>query len=72
MFVTDDLTKTKARMLYELRQAADIERVYSLDCKLFCVQKMHNGEEKRCKIESPDDLFSLGWSEERVREFYLN
>ena len=73
VFVTDDLTKMRAKLLYELKQDDEIDRAYSLDCKLFCVKKMPNNEEKRFKIDSPDDLFTIGWTEEKVKGlgFYL-
>lgn len=56
----------RAKLLYELKQDDEIDRAYSLDCKLFCVKKMPNNEEKRFKIDSPDDLFTIGWTEEKV------
>ena len=69
--MTDDVTKMRAKLLYELKQ--DDEMAYSLDCKLFCVKKMPNKEEKCFKIVSPDDLFIIGWAEEKLKGlgFYL-
>ena len=61
-------------MLYELKQDVEIERAYSLDGKITCVKKMADSEEKRFRINSPDDLFTTGWSEEKVKGLgiYIN
>ena len=63
IFITDDLTRLRGKMLYEMKQDADVERAYSLDCKLISVKKMRDGQEKRFRVNSPDDLFEIGWSE---------
>ena len=74
VFITDDLTKMRGRLLWELKQDGDIERAYSIDGKITCVKKMAGGEEKRFRVNSPDDLFTIGWSEEKVKELglYIN
>ena len=56
VFITDDLTKMRGRLLWELKQDGDIERAYSIDGKITCVKKMAGGEEKRFRVNSPDDL----------------
>ena len=33
-FTTDDHTKMRGKLLYELKQDVEIERAYSLDCKI--------------------------------------
>ena len=70
----DDLTKMRGKILYELKQDVKIERAYSLDCKITCVKKMPDGQEKRFRINSPDDLFTIGWSEQKVKDLglYIN
>ena len=74
VYITDDLTKMRGKILYELKQDVEIERAYSLDCKITCVKKMPDGQEKRFRINSPDDLFTIGWSEEKVKDLglYIN
>ena len=65
VYITYDLTKMPGKILYELKQDVEIERAYSLDCKITCVKKMP---------DSPDDLFTIGWSEEKVKDLglYIN
>ena len=72
--ITDDLTKIGGNMLYELKQDDEIVRAYSIDGKITCVKTMEDGEEKRFRINSPDDLFTIGWTEEKVNDsgLYIN
>ena len=69
MYMTDDITKMRGKILYELKQDVEIERAYCLDCK-----KMPDAQEKNFRINSPDDLFTIGWSKEKVKDqgFYIN
>ena len=34
VFIADDLTKMRGKLLYELKQDGDIERAYSIDGKI--------------------------------------
>ena len=74
VYITDDLTKMRGKILYELKQDVEIKRAYSLDFKITCAKKMPDGQEKLFRINSPDDLFTIGWSEEKVRDpgLYIN
>ena len=74
VYISEDLTKLRSRMLYALRHDEDIQTAFSQGGKIFCYQRNTGGRfgrEKKFKIESPDDLFQLGWSEEKVKSLGL-
>ena len=48
-----------------MKRDAAVKKVWSIDGRIFCVQD-ENGQEVRKVVESPEDLFGVGWSEERV------
>ena len=65
VYINDDLTALRSRLVYELKCDAAVKKVWSIDVRIFCVQD-ENGQEVRKVVESPEDLFGVGWSEERV------
>ena len=71
VYISEDLTKLRSRMMYALRHEEDISYVNTRGGKIFCAQKLRSGKEKKFKIESPDDLFQLGWNEEKIEKLNL-
>ena len=65
VYINDDLTALRSRLVYELKRDAGVQKVWTIDGRIFCVQ-VENGHEVRKVVESPEDLFGVGWSEERV------
>ena len=65
VYINDDLTALRSRLVYELKRDAGVQKVWTIDGRIFCVQ-VENGHEVRKIVESPEDLFGVGWSEERV------
>ena len=65
VFVNDDLTTMRSKLLYELKRDGSVTRVWTMNGKIMCIQE-ENGKEVKKTIDSPDDLFKVGWSEEKV------
>ena len=65
VFINDDLTPLRSRLVYELKRDAGVKKVWTIDGRIFCVQD-ENGHEVSKVVESPEDRFGVGWSEERV------
>ena len=57
-------------MSRELRYDPAIKKVWTIDGSIFCVIN-EDGRETKKTIETPDDLFKLGWTEERMAELDL-
>ena len=67
VYINDDLTQLRAKIIAELRKDDAIKQVWTIDGKIFCIQMNGDKETKRI-IESPDDLYRLGWSKETVKD----
>ena len=61
--MNEDLTPFRAKLSKVLRSDPAIKKVWSIDGRIFCVIN-EDGRET-------DDLFKLGWTEERVAELNL-
>ena len=70
VYVNEDLTPLRAKLSKVLRSDPAIKKVWSIDGRIFCVIN-EDGRETKKTIETPDDLFKLGWTEERVAELNL-
>lgn len=70
VFIDDDLTPLRNKMLRELKRDETVKRCWSIDGRIFCIQEERGQEVKRV-IDSPDDLLKVGWSEEKVAEMGL-
>ena len=68
--MNEDLTPLRAKLSKVLRSDPAIKKVWSIDGRIFCVIN-EDGRETKKTIETPDDLFKLGWTEERVAELNL-
>ena len=65
VFVNDDLTTLRSKLVYELKRDKTIKRVWTIDGRIMCTQE-ENGRDMKKVIDSPDDLFKVGWTEEKV------
>ena len=64
-FVNDDLTPLRSKMLRALKLDEQVKRVWTIDGSFHCIVMEGNVEVKK-RLDSPDDLFKLGWSEEKI------
>ena len=72
VFLNDDLTPFRAKLGRTLRNDSTIGNVWTIDGRIFCmITVTENGNEIRKVAESPDDLFHLDWSEEKVKRLDL-
>ena len=65
VFLNDDLTTLRSRLVYELKRDESIKSVWTIDGRIMCVRE-EGGKDVKSVIDSPDDLFKVGWSEEKV------
>ena len=65
VFVNDDLTTMQSKLVYELKRDESVTRVWTMNGKSMCIQE-ENGKEMKKVADSPDDLFKVGWTEEKV------
>ena len=70
VYVQEDLTKARSKLVFELKRASDVKRVWTVNGRIVCLIDI-NGHEAKKVVETPDDLFHLGWSEERVMSLGL-
>jgi hypothetical protein len=63
-FINEHLSSLRFKMLNILRKEEDVESVWSIEGKLYVKLK---GSELKYTLQSPDDLFKLGWGEEKLR-----
>ena len=67
VYVNDDLTQLRGRLVREIKQDTGVNKVWTIDGRIFCTQYEDGREVKRfVDSPSPDDMFKLGWSEEKV------
>ena len=77
IFINDDLTLLRGKLLREVKKDPNVERAYTLDGRVHCIMKQkpsnagQGGREKRITLDNPDDLFKLGWTEEQMRDTKL-
>ena len=64
VYVQEDLTKARSKLVFELKRASDVKRVWTVNGRIVCLIDI-NGHEAKKVVETPDDLFHIGWSEER-------
>ncbi len=65
IYINDDLTPLRSRMLRTLQNDDEVKRVWTIDGNFNCVVVENNAEVKK-RLETPDDLFKLGWSQEKM------
>ena len=64
-YVNDDLTPLRSRMLRTLKNDDEVKRVWTIDGIFHCIVVENNADMKK-SLETPDDLFKLGWSQEKM------
>ena len=67
IYINDDLTPLRSRMLRTLQNDDEVKRVWTIDGNFNCVIVENNAEVKK-RLETPDDLFKLGWSQEKMMD----
>ena len=67
MYINDDLTTLRNKFVMELKKDDNIKQVWTIEGRIFCIQ-MDQGREVKRVVDSPEDLFKVGWSEQRVAE----
>ena len=67
IYINDDLTPLRSRMLRTLQNDDEVKRVWTIDGNFNCVVVENNAEVKK-RLETPDDLFKLGWSQEKMMD----
>nr|KAG5686915.1 hypothetical protein BaRGS_020724 [Batillaria attramentaria] len=64
VFLNDDLTAMRFKLLYECKQMSTVDRVNTTsDGRIQCHMKKASGSTESAKVEiveTPDDLFDLG------------
>ena len=65
IYINDNLTPLRSRMLRTLQNDDEVKRVWTIDVNFNCVVVENNAEVKK-RLETPDDLFKLGWSQEKM------
>ena len=70
VFLNDDLTPFRVKLARTLRNDSTIGKVWTIDGRIICMITV-NGNEIRKVVESPEDLFHLAWSEEKVKGLHL-
>ena len=61
VYVNDDLTTQRSKLVRILKGEKEIKSVWTIDGRINCTFD-RDGHEVRKVIESPDDLFKLGWT----------
>ena len=51
----------------QTRKDDNIKQVWTIEGRIFCIE-MDQGREVKRVVDSPEDLFKVGWSEQRVAE----
>lgn len=62
IFIGEDLTRIRSRMFKMIRQSEKVKSAYTRDGKIICVVK-ENDKERVVTVDTPDDLFKLGYSD---------
>ena len=69
LFIEEDLTKLRSRMHYEIRKNENTSKTWTINGDIFAMVKGKNGNETKEKFCTPDDLYKLGWNNERLDHF---
>lgn len=70
VYLNDDLTPLRAKITRIMRSETTINSVWTIDGRIFCTVT-DNGNDVKKTIDSPDDLFKLGWSEAKIKDLDL-
>ena len=67
VYVNDDLTRMRGKVVQEMRKDPSILKVWTIDGKIHYIMKSSNGKDVKT-IDSLDNLHELGWKENKVKE----
>ena len=67
VYINDDLTTLRNKLVMEMKKDDNIKQVWTIEGRIFCIQ-IDQGREVKRVVDSPEDLFKVGWSEQRVAE----
>ena len=68
MFLSEQLSPMRAKLLHAVKNDADTARTRTLDGKIFCTKRA-DPDGKRYVLTSPDDLFKqFGWGEDKLKK----
>ena len=67
VFVEEDLTPLRSRMMRAVRQDPATKSAWSIDGKIFCIFRK-NGKEEKISVESADDQKKLGFSSGKIKD----
>ena len=70
VYINDDLTPMQAKITRKMRNDTSTNSVWTIDGRIFCTIT-ENGKDVKKSIESPDDLFKLGWDEAKIKALDL-
>ena len=65
VFVNEDPTALRSKMVRVLKNEESIKSMWTIKGRINCIYEQE-GREMRKTIESPDDLFKLGWAEAKI------
>ena len=66
VYVEEDLTPLRSRMVRALRGETGIKTVWSIDGRIFAI-RMKDGKEEKVVIDSAQDLRKVGWTAEGIK-----
>ena len=66
VYVEEDLTPVRSRMVCSLREDPRIKTVWSIDGRIFAIRKK-DGKDEKVVIESAQDLRKVGWTAEKIK-----
>lgn len=67
VYVEEDLTPLRNRIVRALREDSAVKTVWSIDGRIFAIRKK-GGKEEKVVIDSGHDLRKLDWTTERIHE----
>lgn len=76
IYIQEDLTQLRGKMLWMVKQDEGTEAAWARDGKVHCLLKepcrhLDGTTSKKVILDSPEDLFAIGWDEEKVKGLYV-
>ena len=69
LFIEEDLTRLRSRMHYEIRKSERTIKTWTVNGVIFAIVKGPNNSESKEQFSSPEDLYKLGWNQEKLDTF---
>ena len=69
LFIEEDLTRLRSRMHYEIRKSEKTIKTWTVNGVIFAIVKGPNNSESKEQFSSPEDLYKLGWNQEKLDTF---